>query len=260
MILSDLHNHTYLCNHAVGTVDEYVQEAISKGISIFGFSDHAPMNFDEKYRMNFEQMDEYEKMVKDASIKYKNKIDIRLAYEVDYIDGYVDERVLNRDVDYLIGSVHFVDKWGFDNPEFIGKYDEMDINDIWKKYFDSIEEMAKTKKFDIVGHFDLIKVFKYFPTIDIKTLASNAINAISEANMAIELNGAGLRKPVKEAYPSLDLLKEIKKHGIEISFGNDAHEVSQVGKYSKELLSLAKEADYKSCVSFRDRKKEVLKF
>ena len=47
----DLHNHTYLCNHASGTMEEYVQEAINKGIDIFGFSCHAPMNFDIKYRM-----------------------------------------------------------------------------------------------------------------------------------------------------------------------------------------------------------------
>jgi len=260
MILSDLHNHTYLCNHANGTVDEYVQMAISKGISIFGFSDHAPMNFDTKYRMTFEQMDKYENMVKSSAAKYRDKIDVRLGYEVDYISGLVDERVINRDVDYFIGSVHFVDKWGFDNPEFIGKYDEMDINLLWKKYFDSIAQMAQTKQFDIVGHFDLIKVFKYFPNLEITSLASDALDAIADCDMVIELNGAGLRKPVKEAYPSLSILKEIKKRNIPISFGNDAHEISQVGQYSSELLSLAKESGFNSYVTFSNRKQIVLKF
>ena len=28
----DLHNHTTLCNHATGTVEEYVQRAIELGI------------------------------------------------------------------------------------------------------------------------------------------------------------------------------------------------------------------------------------
>jgi len=260
MILSDLHNHTSLCNHANGTVDEYVQMAISKGISIFGFSDHAPMNFDTKYRMTFEQMQEYEDMLKDVATKYRDKIDVRLGYEVDYIDGLVDERVMNRDVDYFIGSVHFIDKWGFDNPEFIGKYDEMDIDELWKKYFDSISKMAQTKQFDIVGHFDLIKVFKYFPKVDITTLASNALDAIADSNMVIELNGAGLRKPVKEAYPSFTLLKEIQRRGIPISFGSDAHETSQVGQFSEQLITFAKEAGFKSHMSFSNRKQEMLKF
>jgi len=260
MILSDLHNHTLLCNHANGTVDEYVQMAISRGISIFGFSDHAPMNFDTKYRMTFEQMQEYENMVKDVATKYRDKIDVRMGYEVDYISGLVDESVMNRDVDYFIGSVHFIDKWGFDNPEFIGKYDEMDIDKLWEKYFDSISEMAQTKQFDIVGHFDLIKVFKYFPKADITTLASNALDAIADSNMVIELNAAGLRKPVKEAYPSFTLLKEIQRRGISISFGSDAHEISQVGQFSEQLINFAKEAGFKSHMSFSKRKKEMLKF
>ena len=39
----DLHNHTTRCNHAEGSVDEYVKKAILEEIDIFGFSDHAPM-------------------------------------------------------------------------------------------------------------------------------------------------------------------------------------------------------------------------
>jgi len=70
----------------------------------------------------------------------------------------MDERVLHADVDYLIGSVHFIDGWGFDNPEFIGRYEHEDIDLIWQKYFDTIEAMAEAKLFDIVGHLDLIKV------------------------------------------------------------------------------------------------------
>ena len=47
----DLHNHTTLCNHATGTVEEYVKRAIELGIDEYGFACHAPMNFDPKYRM-----------------------------------------------------------------------------------------------------------------------------------------------------------------------------------------------------------------
>ena len=61
-MLIDLHNHTALCNHASGTIEEYVQAAITQKIDIFGFSDHAPMNFDT-YRMRFDEMDSYEAKV-----------------------------------------------------------------------------------------------------------------------------------------------------------------------------------------------------
>ena len=83
----DLHNHTTLCNHATGTVEEYVQRAIELGIDEYGFSDHAPMNYDPKYRMDISQKQQYEKWVLDAKEKYKDKIKILLGYEVDYLDG-----------------------------------------------------------------------------------------------------------------------------------------------------------------------------
>ena len=163
----DLHNHTILCNHAEGSVDAYVERAIELGIDEYGFSDHAPMNYDPKYRMDISQKHQYEKLILDAKEKYKDKIKVLLAYEVDYLDGFILDEVVNAKVDYLIGSVHFLknksDMWGFDNPEFIGVYKSKDIDTIWIEYFDAIKAMAKTNLFDIVGHFDLIKVFKFLP-------------------------------------------------------------------------------------------------
>ena len=84
------------------------------------------------------------------------------AYEVDYLDGFMLDEILNAKVDYLIGSVHFLknqkEMWGFDNPEFIGVYASVDIDKVWEDYFFAIKSMAKTGYFDIAGHLDLIKV------------------------------------------------------------------------------------------------------
>jgi histidinol-phosphatase (PHP family) len=101
------------------------------------------MNFDKTYRMSFEDMYRYETQTKFLKEKYKDKITILLGYEVDFLPNYMSDKVLNADVDYLIGSVHFLDKWGFDNPEFIKTYQEKDIDEIWKKYFDTVKEMVK---------------------------------------------------------------------------------------------------------------------
>ncbi|MEA3331328.1 MAG: histidinol-phosphatase [Campylobacterota bacterium] len=256
----DLHNHTSLCNHAEGEVFEYIEKAIENGTQYFGFSDHAPMDFDPKYRMDFKQMKSYEESVLKAKEKYKDKINISLGYEVDYLKGHMDSRVLDAKVDYLIGSVHFIDGWGFDNPEFIGRYEDENIDEIWQKYFDTIEEMAKTRFFDIVGHLDLIKVFKYMPTKDINLIAKNALLAIKKADMVLEINSAGFRKPIKEAYPSFSLLKQAFELGIGITFGSDAHRPSQVSFFSDEVEKMAKEIGYKECAIFHNRKKEFIKF
>ncbi len=256
----DLHNHTSRCNHAEGTIDDYIKKAIAEGIDIFGFSDHAPMDFDPRYRMGFEEMRAYEEDVKRAKREYEKEIEIRLAYEVDYLPGHMDERVLGADVDYLIGSVHFIDRWGFDNPEFIGRYEGADIEAIWQDYFDLVENLAKCGKFDIVGHLDLIKVFKYVPKTDVRLIAQKAMDAIKRADMAIEINAAGYRKPIGEPYPSRELLQMAFERDIPITFGSDAHKPEQVGYKKDEIAAFARSVGYSEAVHYIKRDRIKAKF
>ena len=256
----DLHNHTILCNHAEGNLSSYIEAAIVQGIDKYGVSDHAPMNFDPKYRMSFEQMSLYQDMVKEVQTKYQDKIDVLFAYEVDYLPGHMDKRVLDADVDYLIGSAHFIDKWGFDNPEFIGKYEGADIDTIWQEYFDLIKDMAETGYFDIVGHLDLIKVFKFMPKGSVVSIAEEALQAIKKADMVLELNVAGYRKPCAEPYPSKALLQRAFELDIPITFSSDAHKPEQVGLYRQEIEAFAKEVGYTQCAYFKKRKRHMVDF
>ncbi|QKJ26497.1 histidinol-phosphatase HisJ [Aliarcobacter cibarius] len=260
----DLHNHTILCNHATGSVDEYIQRAIELGIDEYGFSCHAPMTYDPKYRMKIEEKAIYEKWINDAKGKYKDVIKVLLAYEVDYLNGYMLDEILNAKVDYLIGSVHFLqnknEMWGFDNPEFIGVYASVDIDKVWEDYFFAIKSMAKTGYFDIAGHLDLIKVFRFLPKKDIRLIAKEALKEIKKSNMVIEINPAGLRKPIGETYPSRQILEEAYDLGINITFGSDAHSIEHIGFGYEESVSLVREIGYKSCVTFENRDRKLVDF
>jgi len=256
----DLHNHTSLCKHATGTPQEYVKQAIKNKIKYFGFSDHAPMHYDPKYRMKFEQMNKYEESIVNLKNRYKDDINILLGYEVDFLEGYIDDRVLNSNVDYLIGSVHFIGKWGFDNPEFIGEYKHKNIDKIWEEYFEAIEALAKSRLFHIVGHIDLIKVFNFLPKKDVKSIAQKALKEIKKANMVVEINAAGYRKPVKEAYPSSSIMELLSEYEIPITFGSDAHAPDQVGFKQKEIYALAKSYGYNKCATFINKERIMVNF
>lgn len=259
-MIVDLHNHTTLCNHAKDSMEEYILKAIENKTQFFGFSDHAPMKFDENYRMKFEDMKKYEQNVLNLKEKFKNTINILLGYEVDFLPNYMDERVLKVKCDYLIGSVHFLDSWGFDNPEYIGEYKNKNIDEIYEKYFLSIENMAKSGLFDIVGHIDLIKVFNFKPTKDIKFLSQNALKAIKKADMVVELNLSGYRKPVNELYPSDEILKQMAELDIPITFGSDAHAKNQVGLNSQRAVAKAKKFGYNKAAIFKNREKKFVEF
>ncbi len=142
------------------SIKEYIKKAIDLGIDIYGFSEHAPIKggFDSRYRLSVDDLDEYERDILDARERYKDNIDIRLAYEVDFIAGYLEDRVMEADIDYLIGSIHFIDRWGFDNPEFIGGWSSRDIDEVWEEYFSAVQGLWQIVDYlTQLGHLDLIK-------------------------------------------------------------------------------------------------------
>jgi len=251
----DIHNHTTLCNHAEGTMEQYIQKAIELNIDVYGFSEHAPMkNFEDGYRLVIEKKDFYENEVKKLQKKYKEQIKLTLGYEVDYLQGdYILETIKESKVDYMIGSVHYLGDWGFDNPEFIGVYKSKNIDTIWEEYFEAVKQMANTNLFQVVGHLDLIKLFKYLPKKDIKSLALDAIKAIKKANMVIEINSAGFRKPIKEQYPSTKLLELAFEYDIPITTSSDAHHVDQIGFMYDEVIQIAQKIGYTQAVYFEQK-------
>lgn len=260
----DLHNHTYLCKHATGIMEDYVQKAIDEKIDVFGFSDHNPMILDKRHRMEDKYNIDYISMYNDVKKQFEGKIKLLFAYEFDYLDKGMDKKLLNKDLDYIIGSVHFLNDFMVDDPKMIEAYKKRkaafknkDANYLWENYFEQIEKMANTGLFNIVGHIDLVKLLTVEePKKDIRLITKQALKAIKKSGMAIEINAAGLRKACKDTYPSKKLLEEIYSFDIPITFGSDAHAVKEVGLNKDYCENLAKEIGYTKCVYFE--KKEMI--
>ncbi len=127
ILLPDYHMHTTLCGHARGTVGDYVQRAIRLGLSEIGFSEHIYLYHlpleerDPELAMREVEMPLYVDMVRAAQRRYP-QIPIRLGLEADYIEGHEERlgRILaSHPFDYVYGSVHFIEGWGFDDPRYI---------------------------------------------------------------------------------------------------------------------------------------------
>jgi len=78
--------------------------------------------------------------------------------------------------------------------------------------------------------------------------------------MAVEISSAGLRKPIKEAYPSKELLEEIKALEIPITFASDAHTPEQVGANMDKIETVAKEIGFDKVAIFRQKEMELVSF
>lgn len=257
MQLPDYHIHTPFCGHAGGTLEQYVLSAREKGLPEMGFADHLPLFHleDPTLAMSHEDLPVYVEQVQELQRKHAD-YPIRLGIEADYIVPHVDDltRLLaGYEFDYVYGSVHFIGGWGIDQSRFKFEFERRDINDVYEMYFNLVMEAARTGLFDVMTHLDVVKKYGHRPTKDMSPLYNRVAETLARSRVAIELNSSGLRKPVGEIYPSLEILTIMHDHGVPITFGSDSHKPAQVGQDFDKLLSHAREAGYTDFVGFAGR-------
>jgi len=259
----DYHIHTKMCGHAVGELDEYVAAARQKGLREIGIADHIPMYFlpvgerDLSIAMKEEELPVYVQRVEEVQKKFSPYL-IKLGLEADYIPGKEKElaALLRKyDFDYILGSIHFLDEWGFDNPDRIAGYEKRDLDELYELYFKTLGRAAASGLFDIMAHPDLIKKFGFRPDRDITGLYEQAVKTIAQSGVCIEVNTAGLRVPAGEIYPQAGFLEICHSYQVPVSLGSDAHRPELVGADFDKAVDLLKAIGYREIVTFSKRNK-----
>ncbi len=256
----DYHMHTPLCGHAVGEPSEYVEQALKVGLSEIGFSDHAPLvsHEDARYTMNHRQLPLYHEMMDRVCKKYP-KFTIKIGIEADYIPGFESQTKAIVDAypyDFVIGSIHFIDAWAFDDPDEQIKWKDKNIDQVYRDYYKLLRMSAESGLYDILGHVDLVKKFGHRPESDMREEIQKTAQVFKKSGITVEINTSGLRKPVKEIYPALSVLKIYREAGVPITFSSDSHDPKDVGRDYDKAYALAKEAGYTEYNVFKKRKIE----
>ena len=259
-LLTSYHNHT-TWSDGISSVAEMIEKAQEAGLDELGISDHftlAPDGQQRDWALSQDMLEEYVSQVGKAA-KDSVRPAIRLGLEVDYFPETIESvrRCLARFCfDFLICSVHFADGFPVDlDSRPWGELSEDARNGIWRSYWRNLRAAAQTGLFDFVAHFDLPKKFGIFPTIDLSPEALASLDAMAEADMAIEINTSGWDKPVREAYPSLFYLREANRREIPLVINADAHRADNLVRHFDRARSLAVEAGYSELVSFKRRRR-----
>lgn len=262
--LVDYHVHTARCGHATGAMERYVEHAIAAGLTELGFSDHLfmywlpPDQRDPALGMAEWEHDFYVEDVERCRRQYASDIVIRLSTEADFIPGHEArlESILRRyDWDYVIGSVHFLDGWGFDDSRFLSGFDTWDIDALYARYFDLVGASAETGLFDTIGHADLVKKFGHRPTSDQSEVYARLASRLANAGVCVEVNTAGLRKPCREIYPNPDLLRACRLGSVPITLGSDAHAPNEVASDLDAATKLIHDVGYAGFVKYASRRR-----
>lgn len=261
----DFHTHSVFCD-GKNTLEEMTLAAIGKGFSSLGYSGHSYTSFDLDYCIKDEAayIDECRRLQK----KYSDKICILCGIERDL---FADNTY--NDLDYVIGSVHYV-KVGekyidvdlFDGQlEAVEKYFAGDYLSFAESYFENVAKLPKVHKTDIIGHFDLIKIFNGDGSLFDENseryikAGKKALDELLKADVLFEINtGAVFRGRRSDPYPSKTFLKYIAEHGGKVTLNGDSHEVNALGFNLEKSVELAKECGFKSIYTItKDGKKEL---
>lgn len=216
-------------------VGRYRQAAAAAGIEELGVSEHI-----HRFRQALDIWrhpfwEEQARDDLDAYCEFVRASGLKLGIECDFVPGAEDRtRALleARELDYVVGSVHFVgnaavDHEGWDVWEGTGDPDE-----VWRRYFEALAECARCGLFDVLAHPDLVKVWgggRPRPARDLRVYYEPAVEAIAAGGIAVEVSTAGLRKPAGELYPARAFAEMCVEAGAVFALSSDAHLPEQVG-------------------------------
>ncbi len=228
----NFHTHTKYCD-GKNTTEEMVKRAIELGFSALGFSGHAYTPCEPEYSMSLEDTKRYKGEIFSLREKYRGEINLYCGIEMDYFS-----ETDTSDFDYVIGSVHYLEKDGAyynidGSPErferavlvFGGVYE------LCEAYYACVSDVVRKTNADIIGHFDLFTKFnegeKRFSESDARYIeaAESALSKLIPTNKIFEINtGAMARGYRSEPYPSAKIINKLIDSGAKLILSSDCHD------------------------------------
>jgi histidinol-phosphatase (PHP family) len=235
--------------HSAHAIEPFVETAAARGVDEIGFTEHVYC-FRQTRRL-WGRLHQTERCVYDldayvdAVLEAKRRgLPVKLGLEVDYVGERQDElAAILRPYpwDYLLGSVHWIDGLSVDGGPGRGVWAEWPVDEVWRRYFEALAELARSGHVDVLAHPDLAKIFGLRPErIEYPVLE----------DVTLEISTAGRYKPVGELYPDFELLRHAD---LPITLASDAHAPQNVGRDFAHALELARAAGYVTVTVFDQR-------
>lgn len=255
VILQNLHTHSNYCD-GKNTIENTVKKALDLGFDSIGFSSHSTMPHKNSYSMTLDGEKEYKKDLENAKKKYENQIEILSGIEYDLysindLDYY----------DYVIADVHHLKvnntlvDMDVRTPrkvkEIINEFFDGNAMNYVKCFYETTALLSQLKKADFVGHFDIIEkhVEKEFlfdiNSKEYKDLQTFAIENVVNKIPVFEVNTGAISRGYRTTpYPSIFVLKEIKRLGGQITISSDCHDNNYLTHGFIDAINLAKQAGF----------------
>ncbi|MGA2166477.1 MAG: histidinol-phosphatase [Solirubrobacteraceae bacterium] len=245
-------------------VERYREVADERGIAELGVSEHI---YRFRQSLTVWQHPLWREFAHDDLEEYcrfvREQTDLRLGIEADFIAGGEDHTanlLEAHDFDYVVGSVHFLRDESLDMAQFSVWDTTRSAEEIWRRYFQTLGEAARSGLFDILAHPDLVKVWgadRPRPEGDLRRYYELAIEGIAEGGIAVEVSTAGLRKRAHEIYPAPHFLEMCVEAGVPVALSSDAHRPQDVGADYEQALELLERTGVREVCLFERRTRRL---
>jgi histidinol-phosphatase (PHP family) len=172
-------------------------------------------------------------------------IEIEFGLEVDYFSLKKDdirERLNGFDWDFLTGSIHWIDGWGFDHPKTKNSWNDKNVDEVYERYYELMIELIESGLVDTIAHPDSIKCFNYVPNKDMKQTYQDVANKMKENDVKAELNtGLHYRYGHNDLGMNDDFFQILIKEKVKMITVSDAHSPEDVGMFIKEATAKLEE-------------------
>jgi len=241
--------HTVLCGHAEHSIEEMVATLEASSLAGGIITEHLPLpdevDSDRVVSMYPGELPSYVTALQVLRERSPLADNLVIGAEADWRD--IDPQWTERSVadaraagvEVVLGSVHMLGNWAFDDPNKIELWDSKDVDEVWEQYFTAWCCAASSGLFDVMSHPDLPKKFGYLPK-DPREYYVEAARVAAEAGLLCEVSTAGLRKPCAELYPAPLFLAELARRKISFTLASDAHSKEEIGyRFESAVEALA---------------------
>jgi len=230
----NLHTHSNYCDHAVGSLADYVKAARFDGrLSVLGFSEHMPVPGDPyKDDMRMARLGAYVAEVRNLA-GTASDLKILLGGECEYfpslLNFYREELLGNLHFDYLLCSIHLYHDRSENRMCYVSR--SKDFLPYLTEYVENYCAALESGLFLFGCHPDLYLSSLRDWNDDLKAASLDIIQCAKQTGIPLEVNGTGLRKPLIETkqgprhpYATEEFFSLAALHEAKLCCNSDAHD------------------------------------
>lgn len=259
MYKSDSHVHSNFSGDSMEKLENIIERAIELEMDEITITDHLDLDFPGEVNIFELDFNDYIQTLKKLKKIYKNNIKIKIGIEIGlqpHLKDAYQEIFASKDIDFIIGSSHCVNKMDVADKKFFKNYTKDEAH---RLYFEEVlKNIDLFPEISVYGHLDFINrygrdIYDDYKKINFqkhKDIIDEILKKLIEKKIGLEINTSAMRYGLRDFHPCREILSRYKELGGEIiTIGSDAHRALDIRRdFNKAIEELKNIGFEKFCV------------